>query len=144
MADGEVEEQRRQEALKLFFEYFKHLTTLSVAVAVAILAIYREGIAKEAALYVALGMFGFAVFIAVFGMLLALTQLRLGQAAFGVQIGLMGLVTGLFGGGLLTFMYVALRLPLVLLLVPVLLVVALLVLLPGRDAYRRLRAHRHG
>jgi hypothetical protein len=52
------------------------------------------------------------VFIAVFGMLITLTQFRLGQAPFGVLIGLMSLVTGLFGTGLLTFMHVALRLPL--------------------------------
>jgi len=65
------------------------------------------------------------VFIAVFGMLLALTQFRLGQAPFGVLIGLMSLVTGLFGTGLLTFMHVALGLPLWLLLGAPLLVVAL-------------------
>ena len=53
-ADGKGEEQRRQETLKFLFEHFKHLTTLSVAVAVVILAIYREGIAKETALFVTL------------------------------------------------------------------------------------------
>jgi hypothetical protein len=45
--DDEREERRLLSApLKLFFEYFKHPATLSVAAAVVILAIYREGIAK--------------------------------------------------------------------------------------------------
>jgi hypothetical protein len=125
----ELREERRQEELKHFFEYFKHLTTLSVAVAIVILAIYREGIAKEAALYVTLALFGYAVLIAVFGMLLALAQFRRELVRIVVLIWLLVLVTGgLFGIGLLTFMHVASGIPLWLLLVVALLVVALLVL----------------
>jgi hypothetical protein len=90
----ELREERRQEELKLFFEYFKHLTTLSVAVAVVILAIYREGIAKEAALYVTLALFGFAVLIAVFGMLLALAQFRLELVPMVVLIWMLSLSLG--------------------------------------------------
>jgi hypothetical protein len=38
----EREEHRRQELLKLHFEFFKHFTTLSVAAAVVLLAVYRK------------------------------------------------------------------------------------------------------
>ena len=129
----EREEQRRQEALKLYFEYFKHLTTLSVAGAVVMLAIYREGIAEQAGLSTSMGLFGLAVFIAVFGMLLVLSRFRF-EAPVGEAPGtLMYVVNGLFGGGLLTFMYIALGIPL---WVP--LVVAPILLIAMMVIYRRL------
>jgi hypothetical protein len=53
-ADGEGEEQRRLETLEFLIEHFKHLTKVSVAVAMVILAIYRERIAKETAQFVTL------------------------------------------------------------------------------------------
>lgn len=45
MADGEEELQQTQDGLekvKLRFEFFKHLTTLNVASAVILLAVYRD------------------------------------------------------------------------------------------------------
>jgi hypothetical protein len=64
----EPEEQRRQELLKVFFESFKHFTTLAVTAAVVLLAVYREGIADQTLLAIALGMFRLAVLFAVLGM----------------------------------------------------------------------------
>jgi len=109
---GEWEEQRRQESLKLYSEYFRHLTTLSFAAAVVILAIYRKSIAEQAWLSTSLVLFGLAAYLEMFGMLLVLTRFRFGQEVGVAPIVVMSLVTGLFGGGLLTSMYIAIGIPL--------------------------------
>jgi hypothetical protein len=87
VADVEVREEKREEhrreeeMLKLYFEFFKHFTTLSVAAAVVILAVYREVAAERLLLMMALGHFGAAVILAVFGIAATMSHFNLGEEA---------------------------------------------------------------
>jgi hypothetical protein len=59
-----VEEQR-----KLYFEVFKHLTTLNVAAALVLLAIYREGgTLSEPQILLPMGGFGASLCLSLLGM----------------------------------------------------------------------------
>jgi hypothetical protein len=99
VTDGdEPEEQRRQELLMLYFESFKHFTTLAVAAAVVLLAVYGEGIADQTLLAIALGMFGLAVLFAVIGMSQVLYRFRTGEGLGRAPRAMIGIVTSLFGG----------------------------------------------
>jgi hypothetical protein len=107
----EQEEQRRQELLKLYFEFFKHLTTLGVAAAVVLLALYREGIAERELVAFSLMMFGLASFIAVCGMLMTVARFRAGKAGGRAFSMLLSLVFVLFSYGLLVFIVQATNTP---------------------------------
>lgn len=69
----------------MHFEFYKHLTTLSVAAAVAVVAVYREFVIESAYLGIALIAFGVCAITSLFGMLEAVVGLpRLhGQFALG-------------------------------------------------------------
>ena len=102
MADEEQQEQRRQELLKLYFEFFKHFMTLSVAAAVVFLAIYKEGIADQRMVLLSLSAFGVAVVFAVPGMVLVIVQfkIRASSTALGLSDMLMLSVSAMFSIGL--------------------------------------------
>jgi len=80
VADEKQQEQRRQGLLKLYFEFFKHFMTLSLAAAVVFLATYKEGIADQRMVLLSLSAFGVAVVFAVPGMVLVIVQLKSGLA----------------------------------------------------------------
>jgi hypothetical protein len=80
VAEEEQQEQRRQELLKLYFEFFKHFMTPSVAAAVVFLAIYKEGIADQRMVLLSLSAFGVTVVFAVPGMVPVIVQLKSGLA----------------------------------------------------------------
>jgi len=63
------EDEDRQRFLDRCFESLKHVTTLSTAAALLILAIYREQPFKERLLTVTLILMGLCVVLSVFGML---------------------------------------------------------------------------
>lgn len=107
----EREEQRRQELLKLYFEFFKHFTTLGAAAGVVLLALYRAGIGEQEMLAYPLVMFGLAAVAAAFGMSVVLIRFRSGEAAGRGLSGAMYLVASLFAGGLLLFLDGVLGIP---------------------------------
>jgi hypothetical protein len=107
----EREEQQRQELLKLYFEFFKHFTTLGAAAAVALLAVYREGVAERRLLAFSLVLFGLAVVIAVLGMVSILGRFRRGHPVRRTDFTMMMLVTTMLGGGLLSVIVQVLGVP---------------------------------
>lgn len=62
----ESEEHRRQERLKLYFECFKHLTTLNTGAALVVLALYR-GIAITDLSLLAILAFGISLITSLYG-----------------------------------------------------------------------------
>ncbi len=65
---------RNEELSKLHFEFFKHLSTLGVASALAVLAVYRDLVAESFILGVSLLAFALCVFAPLFGMIEAITR----------------------------------------------------------------------
>jgi hypothetical protein len=65
----DTRDDERQRFLDRCFEYLKHVTTLSTAAALLILAIYREAPFKERLLALTLILLGLGVVVSVFGML---------------------------------------------------------------------------
>jgi hypothetical protein len=59
------EERHREELVKLTFEMSKHLTTLSVAATLVVLAIYRELTFGSALLGVTLSLFGLTIVVSI-------------------------------------------------------------------------------
>jgi lysylphosphatidylglycerol synthetase-like protein (DUF2156 family) len=114
VADEEQEVQRGQETLKLHFEFFKHFTTLSGAAAVVIMAIYKEGIAEQKTLLIlSLVMFGLAVAVAVYAIVMVMGVFGLGKALLkdsemALLYSLVVVVSVLFAAGLGTFLLGAL------------------------------------
>jgi hypothetical protein len=115
----EREELRREELLKLYFEFFKHFTTLSVAAVVVLLAVYREVAAERLRLLLSLGHFGVAVILAVFGIAAAMSHFRMGKEAGQLNLVLARLVAVFFGGGLSSFILPVLGVPIYLYWLPV-------------------------
>jgi hypothetical protein len=107
----EQEEQRRQELLKLYFEFFKHFTTLGAAAALALLAVYREGLVEQQELSASLVLFAVASFLATFGMRLVLNRFGSGKAAGLFANTLVSAIFFLFGFGVLFFVAQATREP---------------------------------
>ena len=72
MADGAEDagqEHRKEELVKLSFELFKHLTTLSTAASLVVLAVYQEITFERALLGATLSLFGLTVLVCVVSML---------------------------------------------------------------------------
>jgi heme A synthase len=107
----EREEQRRQELHKLHFEFLKHCTTLGVAAAVILLAVFREGIAERELVVVSLLMLGIGVFAAMMGMVMAVARFRKGSAAGRLDLAMLAVVSSLVGGGLMVFIGQVLNVP---------------------------------
>jgi len=63
------EEHRAEEFVKLCFEFFKHLTTLSTAGALVVLAVYRELAVGEWLLGLTLVLFGISILASVLSMM---------------------------------------------------------------------------
>lgn len=77
----ENEDTRRNEELsKLHFEFFKHLTTLAIAAALAVLAVYRDLIVESFLLGLALSALALCTAVSLFGMLEATTRFERGGA----------------------------------------------------------------
>jgi uncharacterized BrkB/YihY/UPF0761 family membrane protein len=66
------EERHREELAKLNFELCKHLTTLSVAGAVVVLAVYREVAFERVLLAITLSVFGITIIVSVLSMILSM------------------------------------------------------------------------
>jgi hypothetical protein len=111
MADDEREEHQRQETLKLYFDYFKHMTTIGAAATVVLLAVYREGVGERLWVTGTLVLFGTAVVAALFGMFMTLTLFREGM---GLDLWIRAwaiLSSAALVGGIVTFMRRTLGLP---------------------------------
>ncbi len=61
-------EEGRREALKLYFEFFKHLTTLNTAAALVMLAIFREMEAPLVSTLTAVILLGLSLLVSLLGM----------------------------------------------------------------------------
>lgn len=110
--DGEeYEDQRRQESVRLYFEFFKHLATLGTVAAAATLAIYREGVTHRALLAYSLVMFGLGMLSALVGMARMLSRFSAGAAVGGASTLLAYLIVVLIGGGLLLVIKETLNFP---------------------------------
>ena len=72
MSEDEARERRAEEYVKLCFELFKHLTTLSTAGALVAMAVYREVSAGTGLLALTLALFGVTILAAVMGMIAAI------------------------------------------------------------------------
>lgn len=77
-SDGENgNNKRREEYAKLAFEYSKHLTSLSVAASVALVALYRDVIEVQfSALFIALITFALCTIVSLFSMGFILNELK--------------------------------------------------------------------
>lgn len=71
MTEDEDRERRAEEFVKLCFESFKHLTTLSTAGALVVLAVYREVSVETWITVLALAVFGLTILICLASMLVA-------------------------------------------------------------------------
>ncbi len=102
------EERRAEEFVKLCFEVFKHLTTLSTAGALVVLAVYRELGVGGTLLGLTLVMFGVSILASVVSMLLCTTHYA--SSAYGpseLVLGwLMFAAAGSFVAGAESFMLV--------------------------------------
>ncbi len=67
--EDEARERRTEEFVKLSFEFFKHLTTLSTAGALVVLAVYREVSVDTWIMVLALAVFGLTILICLVSML---------------------------------------------------------------------------
>ena len=79
MADPE---ERSGEALKLYFEFFKHFTTIATAVGILVVALHREMGMASASVFIALISLGLALAVSIFGML---TMVAKASGEFGAQ-----------------------------------------------------------
>jgi glucan phosphoethanolaminetransferase (alkaline phosphatase superfamily) len=70
MADGR--EERNRDALWGYFEFFKHLSTVSTAVLVIMLVLYRDLYLDPALALLSLVAFGISVLASFYGMFLAM------------------------------------------------------------------------
>jgi hypothetical protein len=68
------DEPRNRDALRGYFELFKHLNTISVVVLVIVLVIYRDLYLDPALALLALGAFGVAALASLYGMFLAMRR----------------------------------------------------------------------
>jgi hypothetical protein len=60
-------EERRVEVLKLYFESFKHVTTLDTATALVLLAVYRFSDTRPATLGLTLALLGLSLATCILG-----------------------------------------------------------------------------
>jgi len=74
ISESEDRERRAEEFAKLCFEYFKHLTTLSTAGAVVVLAVYRELTVGTVLLAATLVLFGVTILTCVISMMACTTH----------------------------------------------------------------------
>jgi small-conductance mechanosensitive channel len=111
VADEEREEQRRLEVLKLYFEFYKHFTTLSAAGGVALVAIYRGGLVSQKMpqqlVALSLLLFGLAASISAFRMAKVLQRLGEDEAVVRTDNIMVAVVTSLVVAGAVAFMAVA-------------------------------------
>jgi hypothetical protein len=105
------EEQHRLELLKLYVEFFKHMTTLSAAAAVVLLTVYREGVAQERLIAASLGMFAVAVITSLIGMQDMIVRVRIGKDAGWMGEGLMMLSSAALSAGLVAVLWEAFDFP---------------------------------
>ena len=73
VTENEAQERRIEEFIKLCFEFFKHLTTLSTAGALVVLAVYRELAFEAVLLAITLALFGVTILISVLSMMTCTT-----------------------------------------------------------------------
>jgi len=66
-------EERRVEVLKLYFESFKHVTTLDTATALVLLAVYRFSDTRPATLGLTLALLGLSLVTCILGMASVIT-----------------------------------------------------------------------
>lgn len=105
--DRDRDQEHDWEALKLYFEFFKHFTTLATAVALIVLAMFRGFDLSTKAAVFGLSMMGATLFLSLIGMLTAVVRADK-HAPLGVRPGyptslLVVLVVSLFFVGVLTF-----------------------------------------
>jgi hypothetical protein len=142
VAEHEDQERRIDEYVKLCFEIFKHLTTLSTAGALVVLAVYREVSVETWLVATTFPLFGMTILISLFSMLIAAgyfastssppSQRLLIWCLTGASITFIAAVTG--------FMLIPLQLPQWLSLVALIVLLPLLVV----PLYRFLRQRRGG
>ena len=94
-----------QEAIKLCFEFGKHITTLAGAGVVAVVAVYREQLLDERILLFAVALFAISAGLAILGMSYAILAVAtpVSSAGMAATRNLTNLVTfagGAFAGGL--------------------------------------------
>jgi hypothetical protein len=68
------DEARNRDALRGYFELFKHLNTVSILVLVIVLVLYRDLYLDPALALLALGAFGVAALTSFYGMFLAMRR----------------------------------------------------------------------
>lgn len=80
MADNN--EERRREVLKLYFEFFKHLTTLSAATALVLLAVFREMGVSPVTTLASVAVLGVSLLVSFIGMAVTVNHVETAKAGF--------------------------------------------------------------
>jgi hypothetical protein len=99
-----LSDERNRDALRGYFEFFKHLSTISTAVLVLVLVLYRDLYLDPALALLALVAFGVSVLASFYGMFVAMNRdLSPGPPKFPGTLlrGLLYVATGALGGAVL-------------------------------------------
>jgi hypothetical protein len=105
--------QDHREWQKLLFDFYKHFTTLSLAAALVLLAIYQEDVLKEKVLVGVAVCFAISTLLSLFGLLFTLTAFPILPRPSLFRASVMPLfVLGIFGAGVVTVLAQVAHLPL--------------------------------